>query len=361
LKKEKNLKKLKEKKNIKKKDKNKGICITQENILSTNSKLIKRRRNRNTNSPPLKKKKLLSNSQKNIYKVDNISYNTINKAIQNKINININVNESKEKKNKNKRNRKDFISEEKEEKKFFTNNNNVSINQTIFDLNDYEKNNFNYNEALKYDNRTYFQYYISLIRTKHIFFFAFFQNRDYNSQIIKISLFFFSFSLYYTINALFFTDDTIHEIYQSSGKFDFIYQLPQILYSTLISAFINALIKYLSLTEKNILSLKNEAWSKYYEKRIENVMKCLKIKFILFYLLAFIFLIFFWFYLSCFCAVYKNTQKYLIEDTLISFGLSLLYPFGLNLIPGFFRIPALKASNKNKECMYKLSLMIQLI
>ena len=174
-------------------------------------------------------------------------------------------------------------------------------------------------------------------------------------------MFFFSFSLYYTINALFFTDDTIHEIHQSSGKFDFIYQLPQILYSSLISAFINALIKFLSLTEKNILSLKNESWSKYYEKKIENVIKCLKIKFILFYLLAFIFLIFFWFYLSCFCAVYKNTQIYLIEDTLISFGLSLLYPFGLNLIPGFFRIPSLKASNKNKEAMYKLSLIIQLI
>ena len=117
----------------------------------------------------------------------------------------------------------------------------------------------------------------------------------------------------------------------------------------------------MSLTQRNILNLKDESCLKNYQKRIENTIKCLKIKFISFYLLAFIFLIFFWFYLLCFCAVYKNTQIYLIEDIIISFGFSLLYPFGLNLIPGIFRIPALKDSNKNKEFIYDLSKIIQVI
>ena len=37
----------------------------------------------------------------------------------------------------------------------------------------------------------------------------------------------------------------------------------------------------------------------------------------------------------------------------------MLYPFGLNLLPGILRIPALRA--KNKKCIYKASLLIALI
>ena len=91
------------------------------------------------------------------------------------------------------------------------------------------------------------------------------------------------------------------------------------------------------------------------------IINCLKIKFILFYIIVFIFLLLFWYYLSCFCAVYKNTQIYLIKDSLISFLLSLLYPFGLCLLPRLFRIPSLKSQSQNKELLYKISKIVQLI
>ncbi len=70
---------------------------------------------------------------------------------------------------------------------------------------------------------------------------------------------------------------------------------------------------------------------------------------------------FFWYYISCFCAVYKNTQIILIDDTLLSFALSMLYPFGLNLIPGMFRIPALRSDKGDKQGLYKISLYIALL
>ena len=88
-------------------------------------------------------------------------------------------------------------------------------------------------------------------------------------------------------------------------------------------------------------------------------MKFLKVKFIWFFNISLLFLILFWFYLSCFCAIYKNSQIQLLKDILISFGLSLMYPLGVYLIPGIFRIPSLKS--KNKECLYKISKIIQLI
>ena len=62
-----------------------------------------------------------------------------------------------------------------------------------------------------------------------------------------------------------------------------------------------------------------------------------------------------------FGAIYRNTQFHLLKDTLVSFGLSLLYPFGIYLIPGFFRIPSLSDPKKKKECLYKLSRLLQLL
>ena len=89
--------------------------------------------------------------------------------------------------------------------------------------------------------------------------------------------------------------------------------------------------------------------------------KIIKIKFIIFYILNCLLLILFWYYLSCFCYIYKNTQLHLLKDTLISYSLSFLYPLFLCLIPGIFRLSSLRAKNKDKVCIYKVSKFIQLI
>ena len=120
----------------------------------------------------------------------------------------------------------------------------------ILEYRDFELNSLEYQEAIKIDKRGYVQFYVSLLRMNHPFIFAFFQNKDLNSRIIKIFLFFFFFGLNLVVNALFFTDGTIHKIYQDKGDFNFIYQIPNIIYSSLLSYVINALIKYLSLSRK---------------------------------------------------------------------------------------------------------------
>ena len=81
----------------------------------------------------------------------------------------------------------------------------------------------------------------------------------------------------------------------------------------------------------------------------------------IFFIFNFLLILFFWYFISCFCSVYKKTQIILINDTLISFGLSMIYPFGLNLLPGLFRIPSLRVKKKDKECLYKVSTLFSLI
>ena len=221
-----------------------------------------------------------------------------------------------------------------------------------------ELNDLSYEKAIISDERTFCQFYLNLVSYSNLFLFAFCVKNDYNSRILKINLFFYSYIINYGLNALFFTEEIIHQIYIDNGVFNFIYQLPQILLSFLISLVLSKILTILSLFGNDIIELKKEKKIDIYLKSI-NIRKKIFTKLILFFIISFVILSFFWLYLSCFCIVYKNTQIYLLKDALISFGASFISPFFLNLLPGMFRIPALKS--KNKEYLYKFSKIIQML
>ena len=235
------------------------------------------------------------------------------------------------------------------------------IETKSIELNDYEINTLSYKNALKYDKRTFISYYISLINLKQLIIFSFFTKKDYNSRAIKIILFLFNFSLYYAINTLFFNDSTMHQIYIDHGIFNILYQLPQIIYSLIISSFINSIISFFSLTEKNVVDMKNIEPAESKEQILKRLLIKIKIKFIIFITLDFILLTIFWYYISVFCAVYKNTQLFLIKDSLISYSISMILPFITCLISPIFRYNALHDDKKEKKCLYKFSVLLQYI
>ena len=239
--------------------------------------------------------------------------------------------------------------------------NKIEQNEKLITLNDEEMNTLEYEKAIELDKRSYFQYYCSLIKKKQLILFTFIPTNDYNIMPLKISLFIVSFSLYFTIDAFFFSDETMHKIYKDNGVYNILYRIPQIFYSSIIPSIINILLKTLSLTEKDLLKIKKEEDSQKLLETPKKIERCIIIKFIIFFIISLLFMLFFWYFISCFCAVYNNTQIILIKDTLFSFGISLIYPFGLNLIPGMFRICALRAEKKDKECIYILSTYIALI
>ena len=113
--------------------------------------------------------------------------------------------------------------------------------QKILEYNDDEINDLPFDLAIQNDKRSYCQYYVSLLRTKNILIFTFCNNQDYNSRIIKIYIFFFIFQINFSISAMFYTEETMHKIYQDEGEFDIIYQIPKIIYSSFGSSFIKKL------------------------------------------------------------------------------------------------------------------------
>ena len=270
--------------------------------------------------------------------------------------------EEKEEKNKekNKEKKEEINEKEKDEKqkaeevKKPNNNSNIKYIDEELNIMDYEN-------ALINDNRNYWQYYWSFLKKKHMIILTFVSNDDYNVFLLKISLFILSLALFFSINTFFYRDTTFHQIFSEKGKYSLIYQIPQILYSTLISFVMTLLLKKLSLSQSELLVIKKELDRAKSNLLATKTKKKFKIKLYSFFFIGLFLLLFFWYYITAFGAVYKNTQLHLIKDTLFSFGLSMGYPLIINLIPSLLRYIALKSEQKNKKCLYKTSQIIGII
>ena len=123
-------------------------------------------------------------------------------------------------------------------------------------LTEFELNNFSYIKVLLYDKRMFCQYFFSLLKFEHLLFFAIIPSKDYNSKAIKICIFLFTFALFFANNAIFMNEDAIHNIYVNQGTFDLIYQIPQIIYSNIITFIIDKIIRFLSLSQDYVINIK---------------------------------------------------------------------------------------------------------
>ena len=151
----------------------------------------------------------------------------------------------------------------------------------------------------------------------------------------------------------------MNEIYVDKGGYDFETQIPITVYSFLISWIFNFPLSFLALSNDNINSFNKSRVKKGIIKRGNKLIFFLECKFFLYFTLSFMFLLFFWYYISMFGIIYKNTQYHLLKDTLISLGISLIYQFVIYLLPGFFRIPFLSNPKKRRKCMYSFSKLLQ--
>ena len=155
------------------------------------------------------------------------------------------------------------------------------------------------------------------------------------------------------MNVFFFSDESMHKLFLSYGKYDFIQQIPQILYTTIISQILEILLCYLSMTDKYIYQLKNiESTS----KQIILIFKCINIKLIIFFVFTLLMFSFYWYSVASFCAVYRNSQTVFIKDSVMSFLLATGYSFIIYLIPSSLRRLAIKS--KKMRLIYKLSELI---
>ena len=231
--------------------------------------------------------------------------------------------------------------------------NKVSKDDNKENLDNFELNNLDYNKALKFDKRNFFKIYWSLLRREHLIIFTFLIRNDHNIKYIKYCKFIINICSDMAMNVFFFSDESMHKMYLDYGKYNFVQQIPQIIYSTIISQLIEVFLCYLSLIDKHYYQTKSLNIRT--KQKLLRIVKFIQIKLTIFLIFTGIILLFYWYIITCFCAVYINTQIAFIKDSLSSFGFGLLYPFILYLFPSTLRIISLKLAKGKLSFIYKLS------
>ena len=78
-----------------------------------------------------------------------------------------------------------------------------------------------------------------------------------------------------------------------------------------------------------------------------------------FFILTFLLFLFYWYFISAFCAVYQNTQEIFLRDSGITILTSFIDPFIIYGFTTLIRIISLCLCCKKKlGCLYKLSDLI---
>ena len=230
--------------------------------------------------------------------------------------------------------------------------------EIYLNMDNFQLNNLRYKEACRFDKRPFLKIYWSVLMREHILLFTFFSWKAYNLFYIKIERFLVLLCTQMAMNGLFFSDESMHKA-NASDDYNFVQQLPKIIFSLIATHVIEVLLCYLSMTDVTIYKIKELSRNKKNDEQIMDLIKCMKRKLIGFYIATFLLFLFYWYFISAFCAVYQNTQKTFLLDSLISIIVQFIDPFfiyGLKII--LRHISMTKCSNQNCECVYKTSDLI---
>jgi hypothetical protein len=236
----------------------------------------------------------------------------------------------------------------------------------------YILDNYIYETAIKYDNRDFWRIYYIILLSKENFLNTFFFKSPLERQPLRLSLFIFSYSCDFALNALFYLNENISYKYHYQGENLYFYTLINNLTISIVSTlFSYLLIKLLGCLTNSKDSIENlfrnqevllRKNKKYKVKRnnkqiifekLRKIFKILKIKIISYIIIEFLLLLFFFYYVTAFCEVYKNTQTSWLSDSLISF----LFSFPVELSLSFFYAVLYVISIKYKfKTMYNIVL-----
>ena len=213
-----------------------------------------------------------------------------------------------------------------------------------------------YEYAKFYDKRSYLRMYWSFLVDTQIFLGTFCIENYFNLLIIKISFLIFTFQIMFFLNAFFYTDEYISSAYHNDGALDFVSGLPKSIYSFFATLVITNLLRMLSNSKnelRRIVIYKRNFQN--YNYLINIKLRILRRKLIIYFILVFVLDLLFYYYVTAFCAVYRNSQKYWFLGCLQSFGMDSFLSVIICIFLALFRYIAIK---KKVKCFYFLANII---
>ncbi len=211
---------------------------------------------------------------------------------------------------------------------------------------------------------------LSKVNIVHTFFFY----SPLELQPLRLLIFIFTYSCDFAFNALFYFNDNISDKYRYDGDslylFLFINNIVKTFFSTFVSFIMVKSLYFLSNSKdsiEQIFRVEEKMMRQEKNYRVDsnkkqiiyinllNIYKYLRYKIVCFIIIDFLVMIFFFYFITAFCEVYKGTQLSWLYDSFISlllfFPLELLISFIISLL----YISSLRIKN---QCLYKIALIL---
>ena len=236
----------------------------------------------------------------------------------------------------------------------------------------YILDNYDYDTALKYEQRSIGRiYYICLLSKTNILNTFYFKSK-LETQAIRLTLFIFNYSCDCCLNALFYFNQKISDKYHYEGNSLYTFTLINNSTITIFSTFFGFLSVLLlelltnskdeikGIFKKEERKLRNNKRYKVHKlrkKMINNklikIFKMLKIKIAFYIVIESLLMLFFFYYITAFCGVYQNTQISWLLDCIASCFLSFIYEILYSFVISVLYITSLKFKLR---VLYKISL-----
>ena len=327
---------------------NKRASKMKGNDIVINSKLI------DVNAPPPRKDEKHGTKTPSIQKlIGNDDRKSLKKIDITSSKINLNNIIPKQKKDK------DLLKNETKSEKQIQLSNKLK-EEYDFNLEEYLKTDFDdmeFEDALRYDNRTFCEYYCDRFRENQIIMDTFFNPETLKPMSIKIIILLLNIVLYFFINGLFFSEDYVSDLFNSNEKEKFFSFFPRsilrFIYTTIVSGIIAIIVDFITVDEKRVKRLflrekKNTLQIRFEISVITNDIKrnylilmiiCLLIDLIVFY------------YFNCFNNVYPHLKDEWIKSSIFIIIIMQILSMLTGLLEALIRLIAFKCKS---ERIYKV-------
>ena len=228
------------------------------------------------------------------------------------------------------------------------------------DMEEYLKQDYDdmdFEDALKYDKRTFHEFFSDRFNENQIIMNTFFYKENIKPMSIKILLLLLNIDLYFVVNGLFFSEEYISQLYHSTEEEKFFTFVPRsfsrFFYTTMVGVVVGVIIDCMFVEEKKIKKIflreKDNAMQLKYE--IALISKSIKKNYIIFIILCLFISIISWYYVCCFNNVYPGVRAEWIKSSLIIIIIFQIITILTGLIEAILRLISFKYKS---EKIYKL-------
>ena len=206
-----------------------------------------------------------------------------------------------------------------------------------------ELNEIPYSQALRIDDRNYFEMLLSVLANEINIISIFYYRNPYNHLSITLSIYIFELCLDLTLNCFLYTDDVVSQKYHNDGSIEFFTSLSLSFMSNIFACIITFIVgKLADYGDSLQFILKDNTKKDEYFLNIIKFRKYLILKLTGFYIIQMIFNFFMCYYLMIFCTVYHKTQGSIMINYIVGVAESISISLGLAIITSLIRFLSIK-------------------